>query len=387
MTMSESAPDVLYVTGQTMAEGQAGHTHVVEVVNGLRSFGMSVRLLHNTYRKQRPSIAARLIAFAWLNLRCACTIAADRLRRRRLVVYIRHHFLLFPVSFVCTVLRVPSVAEVCGPLSDALDAWPWIRPFGKMLQLISIMQCNLAARVVAVSDRMKEFVVEQYRVRPQRVAVIPNGANVQKFRPLDKARCRTELDLNPDDYYVCFVGALASWQGVDVLVESAKILVSQLRTVTVLVVGDGAMKPELVGRANELGVADRVRFVGTVSYDKVPTYIGASDLCVAPFGTSKPASPLKVYEYLACERAVVTSGIAEATDLVAENECGLVFPAGDAEELAKAITRLLGDPDLCRRMGERGRKLVCEHYSWRATARKVMDVILQVASRRIAGAD
>ena len=114
------------------------------------------------------------------------------------------------------------------------------------------------------------------------------------------------LNLSPTSPIVCFTGSLFPYQGVDLLIRAAPAILARDPAILFLIVGDGPRLRESMDLVKESEVAGSFHFTGRVPYQKVPLYINAADLCVAP---KKPIlsgySPLKLYEYMACGKPVI----------------------------------------------------------------------------------
>lgn len=232
-----------------------------------------------------------------------------------------------------------------------------------------------AARIIAVSRGIQDHLVTGYRLDPRCVVVVPNGANTTLFRQLDKGSCRREVGLARDGPVICFVGNMVRWQGVDVLVRAVAQLKSRTPALIALLVGAGPERDRLRSLASSLGVSHNVRFVGPVAYEKVPIYIGASDVCLAPFEQSRKASPIKIFEYLACARPVIASDVDEIGEFLRSCGGGLVVPPNNVSAVADAIFQLLADPIESAAMGARGAEVVLAERSWLNTARRVGAVL------------
>jgi glycosyltransferase involved in cell wall biosynthesis len=178
--------------------------------------------------------------------------------------------------------------------------------------------------------------------------------------------------------YVCFVGNLAAWQGVEFLIYAAPLILKKCPDVRFLVVGDGVMKNKLQDMTYELGLLNKIIFTGRVPYESVPLYINAADLCVAPFIKGRNAkiglSALKTYEYLACGKPIVASSIPGVKDLIELSGGGISVDPENPEELADAIVELILNEKTRTLMGEKGRKYVIENHSWNGVARKILEI-------------
>lgn len=230
-------------------------------------------------------------------------------------------------------------------------------------------------KIIAVTPGIKANLESAYQIPGDKITVVPNGANTSLFRPLDQKECRENLGLDLKTPYVCFVGNLAPWQGVEYLVKAAPSILSRYPDCRFLIVGDGVMKNELISLSREFGIENRFVFTGVVPYDRVPVYINASDVCVAPFILARNAkiglSPLKLYEYMACGKPVVASAISGVVDALESSKGGLSVPPENPEAFAEAILKLLENQDLRENMGSKSLSYVTENYSWYSVARQV----------------
>ncbi len=231
---------------------------------------------------------------------------------------------------------------------------------------------------MSVTDKLKEELVNLYAVPESKIIVINNGANTDLFKPMNQERVKAELRLEESKKYVCFVGNLAAWQGVEFLIYAAPLILEKCPDVRFLVVGDGAMKNKLLEITSEFGLLDKFIFTGRVPYESVPLYINAADVCVAPFIKGRNAkiglSALKTYEYLACGKPIVASSIPGVKDLIEFSGGGISVSPENPEELANAVVELILNENTRTLMGERGRKYVVENHSWNGVARRILDV-------------
>ncbi|MGB9940008.1 glycosyltransferase family 4 protein [Methanosarcina sp.] len=233
-------------------------------------------------------------------------------------------------------------------------------------------------RIIAVTPGIKSNLENVYNIPGEKIVVVSNGANTSLFKPLGQETCRKELGLDLEIPYVCFVGNLAPWQGVEYLVKAAPSILSRSPECRFLIVGDGVMKNYLLKLCRELGVEDRFIFTGVIAYDRVPLYINASDTCTAPFIFARNAkiglSPLKLYEYMACGKPVVASDISGVSDVLEASEGGIPVLPENPDALAEGILKLLENPDLRTKLGSKGLSYVTENYSWYSVAKKVNEV-------------
>lgn len=236
-----------------------------------------------------------------------------------------------------------------------------------------IFMWNKADALIAVTDGIKRYLV-RHGVGENKIWVIGNGANTDLFRPMDQNIIRSELGLDPVSTYVCFVGNLAPWQGVEYFIHAAPLVLERDSEVKFLIVGDGAIRDKLEKMVSNLGLNENFIFTGTVPYEDVPKYINAGDICVVPklkvFGYGY--SPLKLYEYMACGKPVIATNT-KGFEILELYNAGLLVNPEVAQELSEAIVKLQ-EGELRKRMGENGRVAIIEEYSWEKVAERVASV-------------
>jgi len=297
-------------------------------------------------------------------------------RRRRFDVIYRRHTLFNSEYLLAKLFGIPSVREVNGIVADeAKNTKGGDRVLLWVIDRIERFSMPKADRIIVVTPRLKELLHSEYGIEPNRIAVIQNGANTDLFKPADVIQVRDELNLRQDCSYICFVGILVQWQGIEYLINSIPFVLSECPQTQVIIVGDGQMKQELINLAQQIDVSDKVIFTGMVPYQKVPLYMNASDVCVAPkVGLRSGYSPLKLCEYMACGKPVVASR-ASGLEILEDSQGGILVEPGNSFELATAITRLLQDKELRNQMGENARKYVVENQSWESVANRVAEVL------------
>jgi glycosyltransferase involved in cell wall biosynthesis len=136
--------------------------------------------------------------------------------------------------------------------------------------------------------------------------------------------------------------------------------------------GIGELRPQLERRAAELGVADRIRFVGKIPHDDVGWWMAAGDLFVLP--SLSEGLPTVVCEAMNCGRPVVATAVDGTPEIVRDGQTGLLIPPGDPEALATAMARVLDDAGLAERMGAEALRIGQEQYTWAANARRMVAI-------------
>ena len=357
-----------------------------EIGAGLSICKRTIRNLRESWIFERLIGEITLFYIIWREASIFLSAIALILKNRdKFDVIYRRHNLLNSEYFLAKLFGIPTVKEVNGIVTDEMrEARKGDRVSLWTMHRIEKWNMPRAHRIIVVTSEQKNVLYNDYRVSEDRVVVIENGANTDLFIPTDSEDARKELGLDPSDGFVCFVGSLSRWQGVEYFIQSAPLVLAENPSTQFLVVGDGQMKGELINLARETGVSDKFIFTGFIPYENVPLYINASDVCVVPCRgeqrVKSGSSALKLCEYMACEKPVVASALSGLEILESYNAGILVLPES-AQELANAIIRLLQDPDLRKKMGENGRRYVVENRSWESVAQKVAEVCQEAAKR------
>jgi glycosyltransferase involved in cell wall biosynthesis len=361
----------------------ATRTHTVEVARGFVAEGLAVDLVARGPDPELPGVAyvegAGSDASRAERLRGVNRAALALLRRRRggsPRCYVRHEWGQLPVLIAARALGYRVVTQV----DDVAYGRGYAGDIGRGADMVrraaTVAMGRLAHGVVAVTAEIKGLLVDDFRVPAGRVAVLPNGVDVERFVPLDRPAALAAAELEPRQQYVVFMGRFAEWVDFDTILEGFARVARDRPDVRLLLVGDGPERPAVDAAIERLGIADRVERVGFVSdRDRVAALVGAATVALSANSTSHRArigvSPVKLAEYLAAARAVVATDIPGVRETVEATGAGLVTPV-DAEAFGAAIGELLDDPQRADAMGREGRRAAEERYSWRSIVTRTM---------------
>jgi glycosyltransferase involved in cell wall biosynthesis len=269
---------------------------------------------------------------------------ARLLRSRKPAVF--HATLSWPLAAkwalaAAVVARVPSVGSV--QLIPEFE-----------LERSSFWQLRALARgvdrYVAVSRDVADELASRFRWPAAKIDVVYNAVRLEAFDSPAPAGLRAELTSGQDRPLVLTCARLDEQKGHPVLLRAA----AELPDVAFAFAGEGPERAALEALAAELGVADRVTFLGR--RDDIPQLLAVADVFALP--SFYEGSSLALLEAMAARRALVSSAIGGTDELIDDGEDGLLVPPGDAVALAAALRRLLGDEELRERLGARARQRV-----------------------------
>jgi D-inositol-3-phosphate glycosyltransferase len=230
---------------------------------------------------------------------------------------------------------------------------------------------GLADVMVCATEHEKSLLVHLYGADSERVRVIPLGVDLERFRPLDKEEARRQLGFE-DERIILFVGRIEPLKGVDILINAASMLESDMECSVLIVGGDESSRAavaDLQNLSNGLGMGHRVAFVGAVDHDNLPLFYNAADVCVVP--SHYESFGLVAVEAMACGVPVVASRVGGLTGTVKDGETGYLIPWLCPEPFAERIEMLLDNESLRRNLGEAAREAVAR-YKWENVARAVL---------------
>ena len=295
-----------------------------------------------------------------------------RAARRRRPDVLHAHWLL-PNGFIGAVasrlLGIPLVISVPGSDAQVANANPLFRAMARFaMRQASLMTANSAdlRDGVALLDPavLTKFDLIIYGTDPN--ALKPDLAGV--------AALRNELALSADTFVVLCVGRMVYKKGFDTLIRALALPPLCDRNVVAIMVGEGDQKAAWQQLAQEVGVTDRLCWVGNVPKDKIGTYYNACNVLVNP-AVRKPIDGLNVcvLDAMSCGRPVVGSMVAGNPLAIVDGESGYLVPEADPLALAIALARLADDPARQAQMGRAARLRIEQELGWPPLARRYID--------------
>lgn len=243
------------------------------------------------------------------------------------------------LALVATAIGVPTVLHLHGAEFDDyfLALSPWRRK-----QLIWVMR--RCARVVVIGTYWRDFVVEELGLEPARVALIYNGAPALVTRPADRISAGPPMLL--------MLGELGPRKGTPELITALATTSLQQREWTATLAGNGPVD-QFRTEVAALGLSDRIQLPGWQNVDQVRALLRTADILILP--SRQEGLPMAILEAMGCGVAVISTPVGAIPDAIIDGETGLLVPPGDAPALARAIARLLDDPESRRSLAEKAR--------------------------------
>ncbi|WP_338667730.1 glycosyltransferase family 4 protein [Pseudodesulfovibrio methanolicus] len=216
-----------------------------------------------------------------------------------------------------------------------------------------------ATRIVTVSERMKARMVECANIPPNKITVVPLGADPDLFGQGSRVNFRKRYKLEKD-FVAIFTGAHGLANGLDLVVDAAAYLPPGVK---IVLIGDGGKKAELKEKAHSMGL-DNILFLDPLPKDELAEVLAEVDcglMILQPLDIFSTVLPNKFFDYLASGLPIVVNFPGGVADIVEGKQVGIFTRNSTPQSLAEAITRFAEDREFCQRCGSNGRELSKEY--------------------------
>lgn len=260
-----------------------------------------------------------------------------RLRREGRVDLIDAHF-AYPDGYAATLLgrwlKVPVTITLRG------TEVPQSRHPQRRKQLLAAL--NRAQGIFSVADSLRRHVAE-LGVDAQRIQVVGNGVDLEKFHPLARDQARQALEIPADAQVLVSVGGLVERKGFHRVIECLPVLLQRFPRLYYLVVGGGSMEGNMEGELRaqvaQLELQERVLFLGAMAPEALRGPLSAADVFV--LATRNEGWANVFLEAMACGLPVVTTDVGGNREVVRDDRLGIIVPFGDGETLTGAMASAL----------------------------------------------
>lgn len=227
--------------------------------------------------------------------------------------------------------------------------------------IIGRSSLKLPDRIIVVSKATMRYVM-RLGANQDKIRILYNGVDLNRFKPAGtpKKQIRKELGLPVDRFIVFTVRRLVYKNGIDYLLEAARMAVEKNRRMLFIVAGSGPDREKIKAKVMEYNLNGHFSLLGFVPDELLPKYYHASDIFALP-SKSGEGLPLVLLEAMACALPVVATDVGGTSEII-NDKCGKLAPPNDAETFAKTIIEFSSE-DLSTYQNE-ARRLVEERYSW-----------------------
>lgn len=341
--------------------------HVLSLIKGIDKNRFEVfliappRLLESLHSDLEPGDAdvLPLRISSLLNVR-EMVLLYKFLRDKRIHLVNTHMFIAtFYYALPARLAGVPIVFET----THLIEKWRLEKGFiHRNSFIIDKLFYGLLDKVLAVSHACKNDLIKIKKISPAKITVVHNGRDLSRFDP-SKVNRREKLrqlhQVEEDELIFGVFARLNHQKGHKYLLTAVKILQDRGVSVKVFLIGDGELRESLVNQSDELGIADKIFFIGF--QNDIPGYLSMIDVMVLP--SLYEGLPLCVIESLAMEKPVIATAVDGTPEIVIPHKTGLLVEPEDCEGLAEAMIFAQENPEKFELMGKNGRQFVCENFS------------------------
>jgi glycosyltransferase involved in cell wall biosynthesis len=323
---------------------------------------------------------------ALLSVKCATVVR--QLRPDVIHAFLHEGALIgYPLSLLD---GVPLVFDFQGSLTSEMMDHKFLQPDSlshRLLYWLEGVIARLPQAIIANSHHAAELLVSQFGCGRRKIRIVPDCVDSDRFRPgvIDgekRLALRARLGIPTGCKVVVYLGLLADYQGIDLLLQAAVHLLVARSDVHFLIMGFPNVE-HYRGMVGQLDLAEHVTFTGRIPYEEAPSYLALGDVAVAPKISATEGSG-KLLNYMAMGLPVVAFGTPVSLDYLGEQ--GVYVPPGDTLALAEALAALLDDPRRGMALGQQLRERATHYYLWPEAGEKILQVYREIYSAQQIGA-
>ena len=371
---------------RTLGDGAEG-IHIEEMVNAFRQLGHEVRLIGPGVRRQSqgeeegpkfgwvkrlfkgPAYEMIELAYNILGYQTICMAIKEF---KPDLIYDRYITFNYSAVAAARKFKLPIFLEVNAPLAYEREKEPDETLYlKKAAYWIEKKTCNDACKTIVVSTPLKEYLLS-IGIPREKIIVLPNGVNTEKFYPKRKSKILIDkLGIAEKDIVIGFVGILRPWHGIDMLIDAFKTVCNQGHNCKLLLVGDGPVQQRIESKVDQIGLKHKVIITGRIPHPFVGDYVALFDIAISPKATFY-ASPMKIIEYMAQQKAVIAPDMPNIRDLICNGTTGLLFEPESVQAIVTALMILIKDKSKRESLGKQALASVKSRLNWKSNARHIL---------------
>jgi phosphatidylinositol alpha-1,6-mannosyltransferase len=231
-----------------------------------------------------------------------------------------------------------------------------------------------ADRVIANSEFTRDELMK-LGVQGRRIAIVNPGVDIRRFRPgIDAQDLRDLLSIGSREHLILSVGRLSRRKGFDQVIRALPKLAARGIDARYALIGVGEDRAHLESLARELGVVDRIRFLGHVAVEELPRWYNAADVVAMPnreIDGDTEGFGMVFIEAAACGKPVLAGRAGGTGAAVLDGETGLRVDGASLEAVVEGLDRILSSPGLAQELGGRGYERAVSAFAWERVAERV----------------
>lgn len=334
-------------------------------------------------QNSKATIVKKLIPnYLWQSLRDLSLMKFDKAQKRNLenqiesfqpdVIYERVAYLQNSGISTAQKYGIRHVSEINAPYPEERVFFSGNSFFLPKSRKVEHEILTHSDGISVVSSALKQYLTKIYPAAESKILVVPNSVNPTGELSIDKTeKLKVDYGIN-NELVVGFVGSMFPYHGVDILIKAFAKLPAEMN-VRLLIVGDGAILPDLKALAKSLNVFQKVIFTGSLPHREVYANIEVMDICCMP-KSNWYGSPVKIFEYGLMKKPVIAPNEIPMHDVMGADDGEIVNP--EVDDFYAAMMKLLANKDRRDLIAANWHKKVMQEYTWDAAAKKTLTVCI-----------
>jgi len=286
-----------------------------------------------------------------------------------------HDWLVAPAGIAMKhFLRKPMIATIHStehgrsglhsPDSFMIDSWEWWTTYE-------------ASKVIVTSNSMKHEVCGHFHLPWEKVELIPNGIDIEKFNiPVDRISVKGRYGIGPNEKLILYVGRLVPQKGVEYLIQAVPMIAGKYPNTKFIIVGEGWLRDYLESLASSTGQKWRIIFTGFVPDHEIVALMKSADVLVVP-SVYEPFG-IVALEGMAAEVPIVASQVGGLAEIIEHDKTGVFIYPRNPESLAWGVDHVLSNPGHAEWLVKNAKERVKEMFSWEAIAKRTVEIYKSV---------
>lgn len=222
--------------------------------------------------------------------------------------------------------------------------------------------------IIVVVQEAKERLIKSYQLNPDKITIVSNTVDIGQ---LNSILLNISTERYKDDFTISYFGGFGPHRGLDTAIKAMTFVAKKIPNAKLVLTGKGTNETELKILTKKLGLENKIIFTGYQPTGKLFSYISSSNICLVPHNKNPHTDatiPHKLFQYMLMKKPVIVSNCEPLKRIVNETRAGLIFEAGNPQDLASKIIQIYKSPN---QYGENGYQAVLEKYNWSKEAEKL----------------
>ncbi|MBC8488890.1 MAG: glycosyltransferase family 4 protein [Bacteroidetes bacterium] len=386
---------ILYVSAIELDVDGGPKTHIIEMLRAWHTLGHDIFLLTPRFDKRRLNLPGKVMFYPFFGYSFLRRIISYIFLFAFLIwsihkfnpdlIYVRQMEYNPFVRIVCRIFRLTYFLEINGLITEDLEK-TGSRFIPIMIhKVVEKKEFYSSTGMFCTSPLLKKRICEKYNNIRNKIFFIPNGVNLNIFKPLNKGECRIKKRLDPEMKYIGYVGTFNHLHDSEQIVESFENIAETIPEAQLVMVGDGPRKKECQKRVARFNLTKRVIFTGSVPYEDVPIYINCFDIGIILASKHRlereGVVAFKLQEFLACGCPTIAH-YKDQKDHEKYSPFVKMVHIEDRPGLLNAVIELLQSQDKCSELTRSALSYIKNNVSWEKSAKLTVDFINQMVKSK-----